>query len=70
MALQQTACSAYGEDVRYTSKGKISNGNGDTEMAVEAKSRKKLYFTESLDNLHSRVLEEIANYITNQIAST
>lgn len=61
MVLQQIACSACGEDVGYTSKGKICNGNEDTEMAVEAKLREKLYFRGSLDNLHSRVLEEIAH---------
>lgn len=35
--------------------------NEDAEMVVEAKLREKLYFRGSLDNLHGRVLEEIAH---------
>lgn len=59
-ALGQIACSVWGEDVGYTPTGKIPRGNEDTEIAIEATVREKLYFRGSLNN-HSRVLEEIAH---------
>lgn len=50
MALGQTACSACGEDVGYSSTGKILHGNENTRIAVEGTLKEKLYFRGSLNN--------------------